>query len=139
MLVSTGTASPNRSVADADAAALLEALAETGDALTAALVAHDLDGITAATQAAQALVERLDDVAADPDAPRPSRASTAALAARIGVTARRNAVLLESAWATDAAMLRFLAAAATEADGSPAAYGPSVPGVVPAGWLDRTA
>lgn len=141
MLVSTGTASSNRTAADADVASLLEALAEAGDALTDALVAHDLPGIAGATQVAQSLVERLDALAADPDAGPGARASTAALTVRIGATARRNALLLEAAWATDAAMLRFLAAAAAEADG-PAAYGPTGPAgasAQPAGWLDRTA
>lgn len=139
MLVSTGTASPNRTAPDGDVTAILEALAETGDALTAALVRHDLEGISAATESAQALVERLDALIADPDADRPSPVAMAGVTARIGATARRNAVLLETAWATDAAMLRLLAAAASEADGSSAAYGPVAPGASPAGWLDRTA
>ena len=138
MLVSTGTASTNRPLHDADEAALLEALAEAGDALTAALVAHDLAGVTSATRAAEALVGRLDLVEADPAARHADRASFAALAARIGAGARRNAVLLEAAWATDAEILRLLAAAAMEQDAGASAYGPGTSSE-PAGWLDRSA
>jgi hypothetical protein len=138
MLVSTGTASTNRTVQGADGAALLEALAEAGDALTAALVAHDLAGVTSATRAAEALVGSLDHVEADP-ARRADRKAFAALAARIGASARRNALLLESAWATDAEVLRLLATAAMEQDGGNSSYAIPVPGAAPAGWLDRSA
>jgi hypothetical protein len=139
MLVSTGTASTNRSVPDADEAVLLEALAEVGDALTAALIAHDLGGVTSATRSAEALVGRLDVVEGDPGARHVDRTSLAALAARIGASARRNALLLESAWATDAEVLRLLATAAMEQDGGNSSYAIPVPGAAPAGWLDRSA
>lgn len=139
MLVSTGTASTKRTAHDAGEAVLLEALAEAGDALTAALVAHDLAGITSATRAAESLVGNLDRVEADPAARRADRGAVAALATRIGASARRNAVLLEAAWTTDAEILRLLAAAAMEqVDGNPS-YATSAPGAAPAGWLDRSA
>jgi hypothetical protein len=138
MLVSTGTASAKKNVTDADEAVLLEALAETGDALTAALIAHDLAGITSATHAAEALVGNLDLVEADPAARHADRKALAPLAARIGASARRNAVLLESAWATDAEILRLLATAAMEQDASDSTYGPAA-STAPAGWLDRSA
>lgn len=138
MLVSSGSASTTSTVAAADEAVLLEALADAGDALTDALVAHDLDAITAATRTAETLCAQLDIVAADPDAPRLARTEHAALTDRIGATARRNAVLLESAWLTDAAILRLLAAAATEQDEPAGPYQtPAAP--QPAGWLDRSA
>jgi hypothetical protein len=137
MLVSSASVSTTSTVA-ADEAVLLEALADAGDALTAALVAHDLDAITAATRAAETLCEQLDAVAADPNAPRLARSEHAAVTDRIGATARRNAVLLESAWLTDAAILRLLATAATEQDEAAGPYQtPAAP--QPAGWLDRSA
>lgn len=137
MLVSSGSVSATSTVAAADEAVLLEALADAGDSLTAALVAHDLDAITAATRAAEALCEQLDTVVGDRAAPRPAPGEHAAITERIGATARRNAVLLESAWLTDAAILRLLAAAATEPDVA-GPYQQSDP-AQPAGWLDRTA
>ncbi len=127
MLVSTGTASAKKNVADADEAVLLEALAEAGDALTAALVAHDLGGVTSATRAAEALVGSLDQVDADPAARRVDRAAFTGLAARIAASARRNAVLLEAAWATDAEILRLLATAAMEQDAGSSTYATPVP------------
>jgi hypothetical protein len=139
MLVSSGNVSSTTIVAPADEAVLLEALAEAGDALTSALVAHDLDAITAATRAAEALCERLDATVADPDAPRPSRDEFAAIAERLATTARRNAVLLETAWLTDAAILRLLAAAALEQDDTSGPYQAAAASPAPAGWLDRSA
>lgn len=138
MLVSTGTASAKKDTGDAEEAVLLEALAEAGDALTAALVAHDLRGVTSATRAAEALVGRLDAIAADLAARCPDRLSLSALTARIGAGARRNALLLESAWATDAEILRLLATAAMEQDAGSGTYAPPV-STAPAGWLDRSA
>ena len=136
MLVSSASVSTT-STAAADEAVLLEALADAGDALTAALVAHDLDAITAATRAAERLCEQLDVVAADPQAAVRARTEHTALTERIGATARRNAVLLESAWVTDAAALRLLAAAAVERAEPAGPYPPSAS--QPAGWLDRSA
>jgi len=139
MLVSSGTASSNQAPDDADTAVLLEALADAGDALTAALVTHDLDGVAAATRDAEALVDRLGGARAASARRAPRRAAQLALlVARIGATARRNAVLLESAWATDAAILRLLASAAREADPGASYAGPAAP-AAPAGWLDRSA
>jgi hypothetical protein len=132
-------------------AALLEALAGAGEALTCAIVEHDLDSIVAATREAELLMARLTTggavrlaAAADgggrtfPDAPDPS---VLLLGARIGATARRNALLLEHAWATDAALLRLLATAARA--GAEAAsgtgYAQPTPDAQPAGWLDRSA
>lgn len=138
MLVSPGSVSADRTLASADEAVLLEALAEAGDALTSALVAHDCDAIVAATGRADALVRRLDGIAPDMDLHRRDRDLFVALTARIGVSARRNAVLLEEAWMTDAAILRLLAAAARDADAAPGAYAPPA-SALPAGWLDRSA
>ena len=139
MLVSTGTASSKRTNGAADEAILLEALAEAGDALTAALVARDLHAITAATRDAETLVVRLDRLQGDTAARRLARDEYAIIAMRLGISARRNAVLLESAWTTDAAVLRLLAAAALESGPGHAPYTGTPAGTSPAGWLDRSA
>ena len=139
MRVSSGKASSTAFVAPADEAVLLEALAEAGDALTSALVAHDLDAITAATRAAEVLCERLDATVVDPDAPRPSRDEFAVISERLAATSRRNAILLETAWLTDAAILRLLAAAALEQDDTAGPYQTPAASPAPAGWLDRSA
>ena len=138
MLVSPGTASQTQTEPAADEAVLLEALAEAGDALTSALVAHDFAAIGAATRAAEALVTGLDRIDTDLRAAHRDRGRYLALVSRISATARRNAVLLESAWATDAAILRLLAAAAREAAAGPS-YATPTASALPAGWLDRTA
>jgi hypothetical protein len=139
MLVSPGNASAASLLAASDDAALLEALAAAGDALTAALVAHDLDGIADATNAAEALCVQLQAVDRPRDARRRDREKRAEIVARIGAAARRNAVLLESAWVTDAAILRLLAAAAVEQVEPPSPYHAPAAGATPAGWLDRSA
>ncbi|MEI7745032.1 MAG: hypothetical protein WCK58_14945 [Chloroflexota bacterium] len=141
---------------------LLEALAAAGEALTDAIVHHDLDAIVAATRRAEQLVDRLNagdrSEGAKRDGARrrtrttedeiehnPTDPSVMLLGARIGATARRNAMLLEHAWATDAALLRLLAMAARDhSAGAPGAatYGlaaATVSDAEPAGWLDRSA
>ena len=139
MLVSSGTVSPTTDVAEADEAVLLEALAEAGDALTAALVAHDLAALTAATRAAEALCEQIDVAEARRESPQLTFAEHYAMAERIAATARRNATLLETAWLTDAAILRLLAAATIEHDDTSGPYQAPAASSAPAGWLDRTA
>jgi len=135
-------------------AILLEALAAAGEALTTAIVAHDLDAIVAATRDAELLMARmareqaaLRRVAAG-DSPeefddmcQPPDPAVLLLGARIGATARRNALLLEQAWATDAALLRLLATAArAEMDAARGSgYAQPSPDAQPAGWLDRQA
>jgi hypothetical protein len=146
-------------------AVLLEALAAAGEALTYAIVHHDLDAIVAATRDAELLMARLTTrdavkAAAEADAAERAAAGEAGsrapeaeppdpavvlLGARIGATARRNALLLEHAWATDAALLRLLASAArseseTALGGGYARHGANrAPDPAPAGWLDRQA
>lgn len=130
---------------------LLEQLAAAGETLTDAIVHHDLDAIVAATRRAEELVGMLDaseraqrdpanndpggddDVTVDPD--------VVLLGARIGASARRNALLLERAWATDAALLRLLATAARDeaAMHVRTGYAPMAVDTQPAGWLDRSA
>jgi hypothetical protein len=166
----TGTASPKTAPAPPPEAALLEALAAAGEALTYAIVHHDFDAIVAATGNAELLMAQLAaqdrarkaaarlavaqfagvdaDVDTDPlDESRPEERPDAPdpavllLGARIGATARRNALLLEHAWATDAALLRLLATAArAEMDAARGSgYAQPNPDAQPAGWLDRSA
>jgi hypothetical protein len=120
-------------------AALLERLVAAGDALTDALVRHDLDALVAATREAEA---QLSGLAAHAEAPPPD-AAMLRLGDRIGATARRNALLLEQAWTTDAALLRLLATAARAeldaAAGTGYAHVAAAAAARPVGWLDRSA
>lgn len=148
MHVPHDSASPKIGPGEPGEATLLAALAETSDALTVAIVAHDREAIVAATRDAERLVEQLSSLegSLDPDAHRTQfDADLLLLAARIEATARRNALLLERAWATEAAVLRLLAAAAkAESDAASAGYGAGAAATAtdtgqPAGWLDRSA
>jgi len=148
MTVPHGSESHHTGPGEPGEATLLAALADTSDALTVAIVAHDREAIVAATQDAEGLVEQLSRLegSPDPDArPRPTDAVVLLLAARIEATARRNAILLERAWATDAAMLRLIATAAkAESDAASGDYGASgatasPDPAQPSGWLDRSA
>jgi hypothetical protein len=151
----TAPAKAKTAPAPSPEAIVLEVLAAAGEALTYAIVAHDLDAIVAATRDAEHLMARMtredaavrrvaagqspeeyDDVRQD--APDPA---VLLLGARIGATARRNALLLEHAWATDAALLRLLATAArAEMDAARGSgYARPSPDAQPAGWLDRSA
>jgi hypothetical protein len=155
MLVAPGPARPRFDQAHPGEAVLLEALAAAGEALTHAIVHRDLDAIVAATHEAELLVERLTPRSAKaPDAAdraersddgAPPDPSVLVLGAQISSTARRNAFLLERAWATDAALLRLMAGAAkAEAEaascsGTSAYAAPSTDPARPSGWLDRSA
>lgn len=172
--LATAPARPKTAPAPSPEAILLEALAAAGEALTYAIVHHDLDAIVAATRDAELLMARLaerdrarkaaarravaefagvdadvdTDFEADarpepgshPERDRPDPA-VLLLGARIGATVRRNALLLEHAWATDAALLRLLATAArAEMDATRGSgYAQPNPDAQPAGWLDRSA
>jgi hypothetical protein len=148
MTVSHGSASHNSGPGDPGEATLLAALADASDALTGAIVAHDREAIVAATRDAEAIVAQISRLEGSPDTaarPRPADTGVLLLAARIEAAARRNAILLERAWATDAAILRLLAAAArSEADAASGDYGStgataSPDPAQPSGWLDRSA
>lgn len=153
-----GSLSPAAERIEPPDTALLEALAAAGEALTDAIVHHDFDAIVAATKHAEDLVTRLNSrdaaraetrrrrIAAslvddDPAEPEALGDDVIELGTRIAITARRNAMLLERAWATDAALLRLLATAArTEAQQSVGiGYAPAPAEAMPSGWLDRSA
>jgi hypothetical protein len=170
----TAPVKPRTAPAPSPEAVLLEALAAAGEALTYAIVHHDLDAIVGATGDAELLMAKLAeqdkarraaarravaefagvdaDVDTDPMADaRPEPGShperdlpdpaVLLLGARIGATARRNALLLEHAWATDAALLRLLATAARAEMDAARGSGYAQPSLdaQPAGWLDRSA
>ena len=147
-------ARPKTAPAPSPEAILLEVLAAAGEALTYAIVAHDLDAIVAATRDAELLMARLarEDAAVSrvaaghspeefDDLRQPPDPAVLLLGARIGAIARRNALLLEQAWATDAALLRVLATAARAEMDAARGSGYAQPSLdaQPAGWLDRSA
>jgi len=92
--------------------AALDELVESTDALTIAVERHDLVALVAASNRAEALTTRVNTIASELspvdrielDAPRIAQVSE-----RLAVGARRNAYLIERAWALDAATMRLLA------------------------------
>lgn len=90
----------------------LESLGDASDAIADAVLRHDHDALLAANERTDRLVGELnrigeglsgDDVAQLPAAGVP------ALCERLRASARRNAYLIETAWALDAATMRLLA------------------------------
>jgi hypothetical protein len=92
--------------------AALDELVESTDALTIAVERHDLAALVAASNRAETLTTRVNAIASELspvdrielDAPRIAQVSE-----RLAVGARRNAYLIERAWALDAATMRLLA------------------------------
>jgi hypothetical protein len=99
----------------------LDALVDATDALTVAVERHDLVGLVAASDRAEVLTIRVDSIAAqlgpidriELDATR-----IAQLTERLAVGARRNAYLIERAWALDAATMRMLVGLGQERAGA---------------------
>jgi hypothetical protein len=95
-----------------DLATALESLAEASDALTIAVERHDLTALIAASDRAERLTERVGALAADLDAVDRIDLDgdrIAGLRERLATSSRRNAYLIERAWALDAATMRILA------------------------------
>ena len=125
--------------------AALDELVDATDALTIAVERHDLVALVAASDRAEVLTTRVDSIAAELgpvdrielDAPR-----IAQLSEKLAVGARRNAYLIERAWALDAATMRLLAGLgqdrsdATPGDRLGSGY---LSSAVPALYLDREA
>jgi hypothetical protein len=90
----------------------LDELVDATDALTVAVERHDLAALIAASDRAEVLTTRVDAITAELgpvdrielDVPR-----IAFLSDRLAVGARRNAYLIERAWALDASTMRLLA------------------------------
>ena len=89
----------------------LDALVDATDALTVAVERHDLVALVAASDRAEVLTIRVDSIAAELgpiDRIELDAARIAQLTERLAVGARRNAYLIERAWALDAATMRML-------------------------------
>ena len=87
-------------------------LADAADSLTSAVEGHDLAGLEAANERAEALALRIGDLSAglsEIDRVRVDNRRVRALRERIDTATRRNAYLIERAWAVDAATMRLLA------------------------------
>jgi hypothetical protein len=123
----------------------LDELVDATDALTIAVERHDLVALVAASDRAEVLTVRVDSIAAELnpvdrielDGPR-----IAELTDRLAVGARRNAYLIERAWALDAATMRMLVGLGQErSDGLPGERPGSgyMTAAAPALYLDREA
>jgi len=124
------------------ATALAEDLADLAaatDELTDAVERHDLVALLAANHRAEVLTAQIRDLSADltdADRARVDTERVLRLRGRIDLAARRNAYLIERAWAVDASTMRLLATLGRPAGGLPVhSYAPP-PGP---GYLDRQA
>ncbi len=118
--------------------ATLADLAEATDALTIAVERHDLAALIAANEQAEALTARINEIVAELtplDKAELDRVRIAGLQSRLDVAARRNAYLIERAWALDAATVRLLMNLG-RTDGPAAGYAAAAS---PANYLDRQA
>ena len=114
-------------------------LADATDSLTVAVEHHDLAALVIANECAEALAEWIKDLSValtDADRVRIDHVRIRALRERIERGARRNAYLIERAWAVDAATMRLLASLGRPDPDVPLhSYAPpSAPG-----YLDRQA
>jgi hypothetical protein len=114
---------------------LMAASERVGDAVRR----HDRTALEAANADADVLVAEVGRLAAaltPADRPILAELGIPAACERLAAGSRRNALLIEQAWAVDAALMRLmLGAGRPGADGSAAGYG-SAPGPT---WLDREA
>jgi hypothetical protein len=125
-------------------AAALEDLADASDTLTIAVERHDLASLLAASERAERLTGRVAGLAShlEPiDRIELDGERIAGLRDRLSISARRNAYLIERAWALDAATMRLLAGlgqggAEASPDRPMAAYRPTAGAVL---HLDREA
>ena len=104
----------------------LTALAEISDEVTSA-VQHDRPSLESANERAEGLVDEVNRLVATlttADRAFIGETSIAALCQRLAVSARRNAYLIEQAWAVDAALMRLLVGVGTTgAEGAVSGYG----------------
>ena len=119
--------------------AALTSLAEISDQVTRAVQRHDRRALEEQNARAEAVVAQVTQLATSLTAD--SRAlvgetGIAVLCERLAVAARRNAYLIENAWAVDAALMRMLVGIGKiGADGAAAGYG-SAPAPT---YMDRQA
>jgi hypothetical protein len=86
-------------------------LAAVSDAAAQALARHDRLALVASNEQADALVDQVNQIAAtlsDEDRVFLPEYRVPALCALLAAGSRRNALLIENAWATDAALMRLL-------------------------------
>jgi hypothetical protein len=119
--------------------AALGGLVAASDRVSDAVRRHDRLALEAANAEADALVIEVGRLAAaltPEDRQFLGELGIPAACERLAAGSRRNAVLIEQAWAVDAALMRLmLGAGRAGADGSTPGYG-STPGPT---WLDREA
>jgi hypothetical protein len=99
----------------------LDELVDATDALTVAVERHDLGALIAASDRAEVLTTRVDTIVAElgpVDRVDLDLARIAELSDRLAVGARRNAYLIERAWALDASTMRLLAGLGQERPGA---------------------
>jgi hypothetical protein len=117
----------------------LTTLAEISDDVTAAVQRHDRPALEKANERAERLVGEVNRLAAaltQADRALIGETGIAALCQRLAAAARRNAYLIEQAWAVDAALMRLLVGVGTTgAEGTVSGYG-SQPGPT---YVDREA
>lgn len=105
----------------------LAALADASDEVSLAVQRHDRVALENSNARAEALVVRVNGLAAaltDADRVLVAETGIAVLCERLAVGVRRNAYLIEQAWAVDAALMRMLVGIGkTGADGVAAGYG----------------
>jgi len=92
-------------------AGALSALAEVSDGVARAVTRHDRQALEAANARAEQLLAQVDSLSSqltEEDRALLGGKALAPLAARLAAGSRRNAVLLENAWATDAALMRLI-------------------------------
>jgi hypothetical protein len=117
----------------------LTQLAEISDDVTDAVQRHDRPSLEQANERAEGLVSEVNRLAAaltQEDRALVGGTAIAGLCQRLAVAARRNAYLIEQAWAVDAALMRLLVGVGTVgAEGTVSGYG-SQPGPT---YVDREA
>ncbi len=137
----SGNETPERPLASA-IAPLLAALAELADAseaMTRAVQRRDLDALAASCRQAQDLTDRVEALSGDLGAFEPGDGQAGRLRTlrdRLATVARRNALLIEQAWALDAATMRLIVGFGRAPDAGAAGFYASIPS---SAWVDRQA
>jgi hypothetical protein len=92
-------------------ASALAALADVSDNVARAITRHDRQALEAANVKAELLLAQVDSLSGQLTAEDHALIGPdglAPLAARLAAGSRRNAILIENAWATDAALMRLI-------------------------------
>jgi hypothetical protein len=107
--------------------AALARLIAASDEVADALKRHDHPALIESNARTDALVGEVNSLTAsltEEEKGQLDQVGVTALCARLGASARRNAYLIEQAWAVDAALMRLLASIGrVNADGSAGGYG----------------